>query len=162
MGSGFRVYVGVASWHLKRAVYTIDRLPFHHRAVFFFLEMNNPLHSYSHLWAIWESPVGLICMFLDCGWKLENLQETHAGTWRTCKLYSERLGLSLAARLQLLVFFVTVVFKTSQDFYLFSSSWITNHHMDGMSKCLALSPAGQKSPIMFLCKIISKFLSYYM
>ena len=37
-----------------------------------------------------ESPVNLTCMFLDGGRKPEYLERSHAYTWRTCKLHTEK------------------------------------------------------------------------
>lgn len=40
-----------------------------------------------------DSPINLICVFLDCESKLPNPERTHAITGRTCKLHIEGLGI---------------------------------------------------------------------
>jgi len=43
----------------------------------------------THINTYREFRVQLTCMYLDCGWKPENPEGTHAATGRTCKLHTE-------------------------------------------------------------------------
>lgn len=55
--------------------------PVNHRA---------PVSIHSHLWAIVESPVNLMSMFVDSGKKLEDLEGSKARTGGKCKLHTRR------------------------------------------------------------------------
>jgi len=71
----------------RKAGYTLDRLPVHHRAT----QRQTTTHTLTltpkdNL----ESPINLTCMFLDSGRKLDYPERTHTYTGRTCKLHTER------------------------------------------------------------------------
>lgn len=78
----------------EKVGYTLDRLPIHQR-----VGTSSQTPTFTSILSDLYYPVNLVCMFLDCGRRLEKLNRTYVDTERTYKPHTERSWLGTESEL---------------------------------------------------------------